>query len=94
VNFKAELLHLSNIKFDRRTPAVDFNLLSSFFTFMSSTSTAQVDCGHVKMQMIQMVQQLNIKYENYIFCVHGTVPRNSMSINVQEDATLHNLFYL
>ena len=29
-----------------------------------------------------------------IFSVHGTVLRNSMSINVQQDATIHSLFYL
>ena len=28
------------------------------------------------------------------FYVHGTVHRNSVSINVQQDATIHNLFYL
>ena len=28
------------------------------------------------------------------FYVHGTVHRNSVSINVQQDATTHNLFYL
>ena len=28
------------------------------------------------------------------FYVHGTVHRNSMSINVQQDATIHSLFYL
>jgi len=29
-----------------------------------------------------------------VFYVHGTVHRNSMSINVQQDATIHSLFYL
>jgi len=28
------------------------------------------------------------------FYVHGTVHCNSMSINVQQDATIHSLFYL
>jgi len=28
------------------------------------------------------------------FYVHGNVHRNSMSINVQQDATTHSLFYL
>ena len=28
------------------------------------------------------------------FYVHGTVHRNSLSINVQQDATIHSLFYL
>ena len=61
VNFKAELFHLSNTKFDRRTLAVDFSLLSLFFTSMSSTTTAQIGCGHAKMQLIQMIPQINIK---------------------------------
>lgn len=61
VNFKAELVHLSNTKFDRRTLAVDISLFSSFFTRISSTTTAQIGCGHAKMQLVQMVQQTNIK---------------------------------
>jgi len=61
VNFKAELFHLSNTKFGRLTVAVDFSLLSSFFTLTSSTTIAQFDCGHAKMQLIQMVQKINIK---------------------------------
>jgi len=28
------------------------------------------------------------------FYVHGTVHRNSVSINVQQDATIHSLFYV
>lgn len=60
VNFKAELFHLSNTKFDRRTLAVDFSLLSSFFTRKSSTAAVQIDCGHAKMQLIERVQQINI----------------------------------
>jgi len=28
------------------------------------------------------------------FYVHGTAHRNFMSINVQQDATIHSLFYL
>jgi len=28
------------------------------------------------------------------FYVHGTVHRNSVSINVQQDASIHSLFYL
>ena len=29
-----------------------------------------------------------------LFYVHGTVHRHSVSINVQQDATVHSLFYL
>jgi hypothetical protein len=61
VNFKTELFHLSNTKFDRLTDAGDFSLLSSFVTRTSSTTVAQFDCGHAKMQLMQMVQQINIK---------------------------------
>jgi len=28
-----------------------------------------------------------------LFYIHGTVHRNSMSVNVQQDATVHRLFY-
>jgi len=31
---------------------------------------------------------------NKVFYVHGTVHRNSVSINIQQDATIHSLFYL
>jgi len=30
----------------------------------------------------------------YVFYVHGTVHRNFVSINVQQDTTIHSLFYL
>jgi len=29
-----------------------------------------------------------------LFYVHGTVRLNSVSINIQQDATIHTLFYL
>jgi len=41
---------------------------------------------------------LQLEYYNsngYVeFYVHGTVHSNSMSITVQQDATIHSLFYL
>jgi len=30
----------------------------------------------------------------FFFYVHGTLHRNSVSINVQQDATVHSLFYM
>jgi len=55
VNFKTELFHLSNTKFDGRTLADDFSLLSTFFTRTPRTSSAQIGCGHAKTQLTQMV---------------------------------------
>ena len=38
--------------------------------------------------MHEIIITLNVLY------VHGTVHRNSVSINFQQDATIRNLFYL
>jgi len=43
-----------------------------------------------RLQMVNSVSQQWIP----LFYVHGTVHRNSISINVQQNATFHSVFYL
>jgi hypothetical protein len=42
---------------------------------------------------VKMLLQLH-SYCYYVFNVHGSVHRNNIIIYIQQDATLHSLFYL
>jgi hypothetical protein len=47
-------------------------------------------------KVVKLQKAQTIKFMNGVnqFYVHGTVHRNSVSINAQQDATIHSLFYL